>query len=59
MTPMPPAWAMAMASRASVTVSMAEDRMGILTEIDRVTREATWTSFGKTSDGPGRISTSS
>src|SRR5665648_135873 len=59
MTPMPPACAMALASRASVTVSMAEDRMGILTEIDRVTREATSTSFGSTSDGPGRISTSS
>ena len=40
MTPMPPAWAMAMASRPSVTVSMAEEMTGILTAISRVTREA-------------------
>src|SRR5680860_803274 len=59
MTPIPPAWAMAMASRASVTVSMAEDRIGTLMEIDRVTREATFTSLGSTLDGPGRIRTSS
>jgi hypothetical protein len=42
-----------------VTVSMAEDRIGIFTEIDLVTFEATSTSFGSTSEGPGRIRTSS
>ena len=30
MTPMPPAWAMAIAMRASVTVSMAEEMIGML-----------------------------
>ena len=30
MTPMPPAWAMAMARRASVTVSMADEMIGRL-----------------------------
>ena len=44
---MPPAWAMAMASRPSVTVSMAEESTGILTEICRVTREATLVSAGE------------
>ena len=56
---MPPACAMAMASRASVTVSMADDRIGILTEIERVTREETSASPGITFEAPGRISTSS
>ena len=59
MTPMPPAWAMAMASRPSVTVSMAEEMTGILTEISRVTREATSASPGSTSEGRGTSSTSS
>ena len=39
MTPMPPDCAMAMASRASVTVSMAEESIGICSQIERVTRE--------------------
>ena len=52
-TPMPPACAMAMASRPSVTVSMAEDRIGILTVISRVTRELTSASAGSTSEGRG------
>ena len=33
MTPMPPAWAMAIARRASVTVSMAEEMIGMFREI--------------------------
>jgi hypothetical protein len=59
MTPMPPACAMAMASRPSVTVSMAEEMTGILTAISRVTRELTSVSAGSTSDGRGASSTSS
>ena len=56
---MPPACAMAMASRLSVTVSMAEEMTGILTAISRVTREATSASAGSTSEGRGASSTSS
>ena len=56
---MPPDWAMAMASRASVTVSMADDRIGICTPIERVTRELTSTALGSTSEAAGRMSTSS
>ena len=37
MTPMPPACAMAMAIRASVTVSIAELRSGMFRRIDLVT----------------------
>ena len=48
-----------MASLLSVTVSMAEERTGILTAISRVTREATSTSPGNTSDGRGANNTSS
>ena len=59
MTPMPPAWAMAMAICASVTVSMAEAMMGMLSGIVGVTRERISTSPGSTSDRPGLISTSS
>ena len=58
-TPMPPACAMAMASRASVTVSMAEDMIGICREIERVMREEMSTSLGSTSEAAGLISTSS
>ena len=50
---------MAMASRPSVTVSMAEEMTGILTAISRVTRELTSVSAGSTSDGRGASSTSS
>ena len=59
MTPMPPACAMAMAIWDSVTVSMAEAMIGILTAIERVMRERISTSAGSTSDRPGLISTSS
>ncbi len=56
---MPPACAMAIAICDSVTVSMAEATIGILTEIERVMRELISTSAGSTSDRPGLISTSS
>ena len=59
MTPRPPAWAMAMARRASVTVSMAAEMMGIESGIVRVMRVAVETSAGSTEDAPGFISTSS
>ena len=36
MTPMPPSCAMAMARRASVTVSMADEMTGILRRMERV-----------------------
>ena len=58
-TPIPPACAMAMAICTSVTVSIAEARIGILSGIERVTRERISTSAGSTSDRPGLISTSS
>src|SRR5262245_6640473 len=56
---MPPACAMAIAICASVTVSIAEAIMGILTGIEGVRRERISTSAGSTSDRPGLISTSS
>ena len=56
---MPPAWAMAMARRASVTVSMAEEMMGMFRLMARVRRERTSTWLGTTSEWPGRSSTSS
>ena len=59
MTPRPPACAMAIASRASVTVSMAADMIGIDSEIERVNRVAVETSAGSTEEAPGFISTSS
>ena len=59
MTPMPPACAMAIAISASVTVSMAEAMIGMLTAIERVIRERISASAGITSDRPGWISTSS
>src|SRR4029077_4399719 len=43
---------------ASVTVSMAAERMGICTPMARVTRELTSTLLGNTSEAAGRISTS-
>ena len=58
-TPMPPACAMAIAMRASVTVSMAEAMIGMLSGMARVTRERISTSEGSTSDRPGFSSTSS
>ncbi len=38
MTPSPPCWAMAMAMPASVTVSMAAEMIGMLSEMVRVSR---------------------
>jgi hypothetical protein len=58
-TPMPPACAMAIASFASVTVSMAEEMTGTLSEIERVTRDETSASFGNTLEAAGLIRTSS
>ena len=59
MTPMPPACAMAIAICASVTVSMAEAAIGILSPMPRVMRVRISTSEGSTSDRPGLMSTSS
>ena len=59
MMPSPPAWAMAMASRASVTVSIAAEMMGMERLIARVSRVAVETWAGSTEDAPGFISTSS
>ena len=56
---MPPNWAMAMARAVSVTVSMAAETIGTLSEISRVRRVRISTSPGVTSDGPGSSSTSS
>ncbi len=56
---MPPACAMAMAMRASVTVSIAEATIGIFRVMSRVMRERISTSDGMTSDRPGCSSTSS
>ena len=56
---MPPACAMAMASRLSVTVSMAAETSGMLRAISRVNLVAVLTWVGITSDGPGSSKTSS
>src|SRR4030088_1173937 len=50
---------MAIAMWASVTVSMAEARIGILTVMSRVMRLRTSASEGNTSDRPGCSNTSS
>ena len=59
MTPMPPCCAIAIASRDSVTVSMAALRSGTLTWMFRVTRDVTSTALGSTSECRGTSSTSS
>jgi hypothetical protein len=59
MTPMPPWRAMAMARRASVTVSIAAETSGMATEMVRVNRLVVSASDGMTSDAAGRSSTSS
>jgi hypothetical protein len=59
MTPMPPACAMAIARRASVTVSMAEEMIGMLSEMERVSRVLMSTALGMTSEWPGVSRTSS
>ena len=57
--PMPPARAMAMASRASVTVSMAADTMGMANSMRGVSRVPVVTLDGRTFDSAGTSSTSS
>src|SRR5262249_12266014 len=59
MTPRPPACAIAIAIRASVTVSMAEATIGILSAISRVMRVRRSVSDGMTCDNAGWIRTSS
>ena len=50
MMPMPPSWASEMARRASVTVSIAADRSGILSVMPVVSRVERSTSRGRTSE---------
>ena len=57
--PMPPSRASAIASRASVTVSIAAETTGMLSSIVRVSRVRVETSFGSTRDSAGTSSTSS
>ena len=59
MTPSPPARASAIASRASVTVSIAAETTGIASSISRESRVRVETSFGSTSDSAGTRRTSS
>ncbi len=59
MTPMPPSRAMAIARRASVTVSIAADISGMASSIDEVRRVAVDTWAGTTSDAEGTRQTSS
>ena len=49
MIPMPPSWARAMASSLSVTVSIGDERMGMLMRTLRVSWVRTSTSLGTTS----------
>src|SRR5690606_6094694 len=57
--PMPPSWAMAMARRPSVTVSMAADTIGRFSLMPRVRRVARLTSLGRTVEWAGTRETSS
>ncbi len=59
MTPMPPCWAIAMASRLSVTVSIAALRIGTLRRIRRVSRDPMSTWLGSTCDCRGTSTMSS
>ena len=59
MTPIPPAAAIAMASLASVTVSMAAETIGKLRRMARVSRAPMSVALGITELMPGRSSTSS
>ena len=59
MMPMPPSWAMAMARRLSVTVSMAAETKGILSSMSRVRRVRRETSRGRTVEWAGSRRTSS
>src|SRR3569833_4220504 len=56
---MPPSCAIAIASLASVTVSIADDRRGILRRTPLVSCAETSVCPGMTSDGPGTSKTSS
>ena len=56
---MPPSCAIAIAMSASVTVSMADDRIGILSVMSRVSRVEVFAWLGSNSDAPGWRSTSS
>src|SRR3546814_8651739 len=51
-TPSPPSCAITIAMSASVTVSMAEERIGILRPISLVTRVRVSAWLGRTSDSP-------
>lgn len=57
--PIPPWRAIAIAIRASVTVSIAADSSGTLSWMLRVSQVPVATALGRTSDGPGSSSTSS
>ena len=57
--PMPPSWAMAMAKRASVTVSMAADTRGRFRAMLRVKWVASEVSLGRTWEKAGTNNTSS
>lgn len=56
---MPPSWAMAIANRASVTVSIAALTMGMFRTMFRDTRVLVSTSLGSTCDLAGTSTTSS
>ena len=58
-TPIPPAWAIAIAMRDSVTVSMAAEITGTWREIDEVSLVFRSTSAGRTADSAGKSRTSS
>src|SRR5215213_1245273 len=58
-TPMPPNWASAIAMSASVTVSIAEDRIGMLSGISRVSCVLVSAWLGSTLDSSGCSRTSS
>src|SRR5690606_6082452 len=57
--PMPPSWAMAMARRASVTVSIAAETTGRFRRSERVRLLASETSLGRTMECAGTRETSS
>ena len=57
--PMPPSWAMAMAKRASVTVSMAADTRGRFRAMRRENWVESWVSLGRTFEKAGTNNTSS
>ena len=58
-TPMPPSWAMAIASLPSVTVSIAAEIIGVFKVILLVSFEVKLTSFGRTSECAGTNNISS